>query len=446
MNWTEEQINSIAPDPASIKAGKGLATPNKWSNIGLSEIALWGECQGSGSTPYKTQIDLRELAFKCSCPSRKFPCKHSLGIMFLLLQKKELFNNTTLPTWVEEWLNSRELKKQKQEEKKETKKEVDPEKKAKTEAKRIDTVAEGINELELWLKDLLRKGINTLPEESYNFFQNIASRMIDAKAPNLAKKVEELSGLPNLGANWAELFLEKVANIYLLIQGFKNLESLSKELQAEVKTQIGWTYTQEEVLKDEGINDTWIVLAQNTEEDNNLKVRKIYLLGLASHKFALILDYAYGNRPFENIDLIQNKTYQGTLAFYPSAYPLRAIIKPESWSNNLEAVNYLEKQGLTQLEQVYSEYSKALALNPFIETIPVLIKKVTPICYQDKFILLDEEKNFITINTSYSNFWHLLALSGGHEIELFGEWNGKTFYPLTLITMNKKGKLVGTSL
>ena len=58
MNFSEEQILALAPDDASRKSGKELASPAKWVSKGADERALWGECQGSGSKPYQTQIDL----------------------------------------------------------------------------------------------------------------------------------------------------------------------------------------------------------------------------------------------------------------------------------------------------------------------------------------------------------------------------------------------------
>src|SRR4051794_6572598 len=82
--WTSEQIMALAPDPGSAKAGKDLGNARKWKTLGRDDRAAWGECQGSGANPYQTQIDLSEPAFRCSCPSRKFPCKHGLGLFLIL--------------------------------------------------------------------------------------------------------------------------------------------------------------------------------------------------------------------------------------------------------------------------------------------------------------------------------------------------------------------------
>ncbi|HYG38932.1 MAG TPA: SWIM zinc finger family protein, partial [Cytophagales bacterium] len=89
MNWSEEQVLALSPDDSSTKAGKDLAKPDKWLTLAFDDKALWGEIKGSGSNPYRTQIDKRNTAFKCSCPSRKFPCKHGLGLFLIFARAPE---------------------------------------------------------------------------------------------------------------------------------------------------------------------------------------------------------------------------------------------------------------------------------------------------------------------------------------------------------------------
>src|SRR5262245_15367854 len=107
MNWTSEQILALAPDAASAKAGQGLATARKWLKLGADDHTAWGLCQGSGKDPYQTQIDLAEPAFRCSCPSRKFPCKHALGLLLTLAAQPAEFKDKQQPPWVAEWMVSR---------------------------------------------------------------------------------------------------------------------------------------------------------------------------------------------------------------------------------------------------------------------------------------------------------------------------------------------------
>jgi len=97
-----DQILALSPDDSSAKAAKGLLAPAKWPMLGHDEVAIWGECQGSGSKPYQVIIEVSGPSFKCSCPSRKFPCKHGLALYLLLAQKESAFTANTQPQWVNE--------------------------------------------------------------------------------------------------------------------------------------------------------------------------------------------------------------------------------------------------------------------------------------------------------------------------------------------------------
>ena len=78
-------IEQLATDQSSLKAAAGLAKPAKWSGVGASHdgALVWGECAGSGANPYRVMADLRDLGNKCTCPSRKFPCKHVLALLWM---------------------------------------------------------------------------------------------------------------------------------------------------------------------------------------------------------------------------------------------------------------------------------------------------------------------------------------------------------------------------
>src|SRR5215208_4135270 len=105
--WGREQVLGLAPDPAAAKAASGVARPARWSDTGSDGEAVWGECQGSGKSVYRAYADLTEPAFRCSCPSRKFPCKHALGLLLLWVQSPDEFRAAKPPEWVAEWLEGR---------------------------------------------------------------------------------------------------------------------------------------------------------------------------------------------------------------------------------------------------------------------------------------------------------------------------------------------------
>ncbi|MGW5419619.1 SWIM zinc finger family protein, partial [Streptomyces sp. NPDC003943] len=117
VRWTSDQVLALAPDDASRRAGSKLGTPGPWTGTGTGPGAgtgagagaVWGLCKGSGRTPYRTVVDVTGPAYRCSCPSRKFPCKHALGLL-LLWAAGEVEAATEVPDWAAEWLASRQAR------------------------------------------------------------------------------------------------------------------------------------------------------------------------------------------------------------------------------------------------------------------------------------------------------------------------------------------------
>lgn len=102
--WSAEQVIALAPDAASVAAGRKLAAPRGWPQLGCDDRAVWGLAQGSGKSPYQVAVDLAGPAYRCSCPSRKIPCKHALGL--LLWSAGDVRPDTPL-AFADEWLAAR---------------------------------------------------------------------------------------------------------------------------------------------------------------------------------------------------------------------------------------------------------------------------------------------------------------------------------------------------
>ncbi|WP_345711501.1 SWIM zinc finger family protein, partial [Kineococcus glutinatus] len=83
QRWSPEQVLALAPDASSTAAARKLAVPGPWSETGASAAppGVWGVCAGSGARPYQAVVDLAGPAYRCTCPSRKFPCKHALALL-----------------------------------------------------------------------------------------------------------------------------------------------------------------------------------------------------------------------------------------------------------------------------------------------------------------------------------------------------------------------------
>src|SRR5262249_43283907 len=139
-------------DPGSAKSAQGLAGAKQWQVLGQDDVALWGEIKGSGASPYQARVDLREPAFKCSCPSRKFPCKHGLALLLIFGKEPGAFAKVARPEWVADWLASRDQRTEKKAEKAAAPEApVDPKAREKRIEKRESRIDAGLAQLEVWL-------------------------------------------------------------------------------------------------------------------------------------------------------------------------------------------------------------------------------------------------------------------------------------------------------
>jgi hypothetical protein len=433
LNLSEDQILALAPDEASKKPGKDLASPNKWVSKGINEVALWGEAQGSGSKPYQTQIDVNNIAFKCSCPSRKFPCKHALGLLLLHTRQPNLFAATEMPAWVNDWIGKRPVREEKKVEKLE--KRVDEAAQAKRLENREKKVADGIEELLLWIKDIVRNGIINLPEKSFAFWEQMAKRMVDAQAPGLAGMVRGLGQVGFFKDGWQTDFIDQLLTIYLVINAFKNKDYLSPTLQQDVRTSIGFTQNQEEVKAKQGITDTWLVLAKQSSEDDNLTVERHWLHGVETGQYALVLQFLFRGQGAE-ISLTPGMYIKAELVYYPSVAPMRAIIKSQ-----ITTAPVSPQKGFAHWREITENEAQLHSAIPFSYARPYIIQCVTPVLYQDRWWLVDKNNDLMQINQEFKNIWKLLAISGGNPVdaaiigkenvyEPIGVWENKTYKSL----------------
>jgi hypothetical protein len=431
---TAEQILALAPDPSSARAGQSLANPRKWASLGCGAHVAWGECQGSAREPYRTQIDLAEPAFRCSCPSRKFPCKHGLGLFLLLASQPAAFAEGAPPAWVAEWLARRDRAVQQRAAKQERAAQpADPgaeQKRAAAQARagvaREANVAAGVEELGRWLRDMAREGLATAPGRPRSFWEAIAARMVDAQAPGLARMVRELPGVAASGEGWQERMLDRLARLFLLLEGFRHLETLSPEAQADIRTAIGWPQSQEALLASGGLRDRWLALGQRVEDEDNLRVQRTWLWGETSERPALVLSFAAAGQPLDR-SLAPGVALDAELVFFAGAYPLRALVK-----RRFSPAGPLDRfPGATDLSAAAGAYAAALAWLPWFERFPMALEAVTPTRAGERWAVRDAAGRAMLLAPRFARGWRLLAISGGRPLSLFGEWDGEALLPLS---------------
>ncbi|MFG1706765.1 SWIM zinc finger family protein [Nonomuraea sp. M3C6] len=433
--WSRDQVLALAPDASSQKAAQGVAAPGKWSLRGTTGTVLYGECKGSGAKPYLACVDLTEPAYRCSCPSRKFPCKHALGLL-LMWSADGVPVQEGAPQWVTEWVETRAERAAKSAAKIEAARAQAPDSASRSEGAKAGAarvapaggesvrharVASGLSELERWLADQVRQGLAGAAEHEWD---GLAKRLIDAQAPGVAGVVSRLSRVRS-EESWPGRLLEEYALINLLAVAYRRREELPGSLVETVLIRAGFPVTREEVLAGPAVRDHWDVLGGRDEEQDRLTARRVWLRGRRTRRAALVLSFAPPGQPLD-ASLVTGTTIDADLAFYPGAAPLRALVADRRGAVPPEA----GPPGMSP-EEGLDEVAGALTGDPWTESWPLVLVGVVP-----------ERGSLggLPLHPRARDPWRLIAVSGGRPVTVAAEWTPHGLRPLT--TWDEEGAVI----
>ncbi|MFF3310932.1 SWIM zinc finger family protein [Streptomyces sp. NPDC002952] len=432
VRWTADQVLALAPDAASRKAGSRLGSAGPWSEAGDSgEGAVWGLCKGSGSKPYQTVIDVADSAgpaYKCSCPSRKFPCKHALGLLLLWAGQDGTVPRGPAPEWARQWLEER--RKRAEEKRAEgtagSPGTGDPEAARRRAERRAERITAGATELEQRLTDLLRGGLAQAEQAGYGMWEETAARMVDAQAPGLASRVRELGAIPASGPGWPVRLLEECALLHLLDRGWLRREGLPDELAATVRSRVGLPASADGPPE----RDHWLVLAQYDTSEGALTTRRIWLYGTGSGRTALLLSYGAAGRAPE-LALPVGLAFEAELSAYSGGGSGRVALAEQFTP---PVPTRIRPPGVTTTEAT-ARYGEALRSDPWLDSCPVTLDRVVPTPAGDSWQLADVDGDLALPLTpsavARAGLWRLVSLSGGAPVTVFGEFGHRGFTPLT---------------
>ena len=432
MEWTTEQVLAAAPDAQVAAAGKQLADAKHWKSAGRDDEAMWGECKGSAL--YQVRVALVDLGSKCSCPSRKFPCKHALGLLVLAAKSPKAVPTAERPEWVTSWISKREATATR----KKAEKKPDAEAQAKRAASRNERVRGGLEALELWMGDIVRNGLASVETKAPAFWEQQAARLVDAQAPALASRIRAIANIPGATADWAERLLGELGRLALLARAFRRIDELPPAMQADVRAAIGWTTSEEEVRSGAPVSDRWVILGSINEDDERVRVQRTWLFGQTTRRDALVLQFAAGGANFSDVYL-PGTVIDGDLAFWPSGYPQRALIAARRVAQTFVAA---PAQTGMSVPQLLDAYANALAAQPWLWRIGVALGGVVPLVdTRGEWSVRDRDGHVLPLERG--EHWRLGALSGGAPIGLTAEWDGYALTPLAAVIDGVFHRLTG---
>jgi hypothetical protein len=420
-------VLALAPDVSSQRAATGLAGPSSWSGSGAAGGLVWGLCAGSGKQPYQIVVDLAGPAYRCSCPSRKFPCKHVLALL-LNWASGAVPEQGEPAGYAQAWKAGGSTRAVTAAKPRTAKDQAAAARRSEQRARRV---AAGLAELETWLRDQVRAGLSGAAAGGYRHTEAIAARMVDAQAPGVAAVLRKLSAIPASGDGWPGRLLAEYAQLHLLARAHGQLGVLPPGLGAVVRSRVGYTTSREDVLAGPAVTDRWQVLAARDLLDTHIPARRVWLRGRGTGRFALLLSFAvngdFGGNP--DAALTPGTELHADLHYYPGQPPLRAL----TGTRHGDPAAAGRPEAADDAGTLLRAWAAALEQDPWLTEWPALLTG-TPVAAEDT-----EGRWYLAGSTGAAlpllgqeSLWPLLAVSGGNPVTVAGEWSPAGLTALTV--------------
>ena len=398
----------------------------------MSDGLLWGECQGSGRTPYRVTVDTGTRRYQCSCPSRKFPCKHAVALLFLWAEGR-IDRNGEIASFARDFADRPGVEGADATGRAagETGKEQTPAQRAAAAARAAERerrVDDGLADLDRWLADQVAGGLARVAQDPYAWAETMAARMVDAQAPAVAAWLRRLPAVVAAGADWPGRLLDELALLHLLIRGWAGRSVLPADLVATLRSHVGFTVPRVEVLAGPAVRDRWAVVGFRDLDTENVAVRRVWLHGIRSRRWAQVLFFAAGGASLD-ASLLPGTVLDADLHFYPGRAGLRAAV----------GTSYAEPVPLTRwrppadpVAAAADRWAAALAADPWQQQIPVVLHGRVDRA-DDGWALADPTGDAVTVRGDDLDLWRLFALTAGSAVDIAGEWSPDGFRPAAVI-------------
>ncbi|WP_133902906.1 SWIM zinc finger family protein [Actinophytocola oryzae] len=416
------QVLGHAPDAGSAKAARGLANPRTWSELGSNDSLVWGKCQGSARAPYQVTVDIAapEPAFRCTCPSRKQPCKHGLALLLLWSTNDGVVADLEhAEPFAADWAAQRASRKATPK----TDKPPDPEAQAKRLAERKSLMSAGIDDFERWLHDIVRQGLASARRQPPSFWDTAGARLVDAQVGGLGDRVRAMGSAIHARNDWAPHLLGELGRWYLAVRAWRRRDQLDDAAMGDLRTVLGWSRRKDEV--GDRVSDRWWVVGLSQEEDDRLLSQRTWLYGERTGETVILLDFAAAGQAL-NVAHVLGSVVDGEVARYPGGEPRRALLTGDE-------PKITQGAGLphpTDVRGALDQAARWLAGNPWLRRIPMALADMT-VVPADPPLLVDAGGAALTLAPD-TDVWQLLALSGGHPVHVFAEWSDERLHPLSV--------------
>jgi hypothetical protein len=460
--WAIEQVVALAQTSARFGAAEAIAVPSRWSHTGASDRALWGRYHGSGAEPYEVAVDHVHVRHRCTCPSRVLPCKHVVGLLVLWVRGHvaDLAETPAVASWMD-----REERRTTGDDRPgaapesssegpaaggggagDTDRPPAPEGKPEGEPdqgpdpgrdERIERLLGGLVELDRWLEDRLRVGLSDPSVARFATWDELANRLVDARAGSLANRVRRLAGRVGASSDWHEQVLAEMGVLHLIAQAGQRVPSLPRDLADAVAVTCGWQVRKADVEASAPETDRWLVTGRSDTREDLVEVRRVWLRGLDRSNWAMVLSFAAYRQSLDTsldvgaVILADVHRYPGSTQRVLVGEVLERLGGPD---DALSAAATFA----TSVEGACGEVGGVLAAEPWLDRVPVTLV-ATPTLGDGGWVLGDHTGSLLISAeaTRGDSLAALLAASSGLPVTMTVEWTTSGVVPLAVFLADR---------
>jgi hypothetical protein len=429
LQLTTEQVKELSNDPQTISRAFGIIARGEWLEIGRSTRAIWGHAKAYMSiSPYFAMIDLQNIAYKCTCPVKRQPCKHTLSLLLQLADPQTNVPTQNPPPEVSAWIDKRDKKAIPK-----TKEQIEKSAISKEQNKsdRLYLMRSGIEELRLRIGDLVHNGITQLYDNPI-LIDEFAARMVDAKLGGIAKQIRLLKSKMQ-SDDWTNVLLSHISFWQIAIKMSEQFEVLKEGLQADLLQFFGYNYKKEDLMALPCHRDLWIVLGTaEKDEGERIKSRKTYLKSSNGNTISMLLEFVFGNIGFETM-LQTGNIIEAEIIYYPSAFPTRLMIK--NYTIIDKKTTYIS--GQPNWKTLAADFIEKAIFNPLLQEYFYVLNEVVIRNENDVFVVTDAMHKKLKIEIAAKDAWIGIGLSAIGPISIFGIWRGNSYEIISFMIENK---------
>ncbi|MDO3409866.1 SWIM zinc finger family protein [Saccharibacillus sp. CPCC 101409] len=443
LELTASYIDSLAPNAAAVKNGRGLVAQKKFVKLNKSEEGdlLFGECSGSGKSNYVCSVDFvapDNPVSRCSCPSRQFPCKHALGLMYAYADGLT-FETSSVP----EDISSKREKAEKREENKAKKatEEADAKPKKVNKSalkKKVSRQLEALDELEKLTLSLVRGGLGTADARTAKNLNEHAKRLGSSYLTGAENELRRLALLLENESDRERSYTYAAEQLTLLHAFIKKGRSylqakledpeLAPDSESTIEEWLGHAWQLSE-LKEAGRVSEDVELLQLAFYSYKDDARREYIdtgfwLELGGEAIHRTVQY----RPFKAVkhmkqeDSFFNVAKIGELYRYPGGLNARVrfegLLPRKTESADLQAVRSSARSSIADAVKAVKNQLK----DPLADRAPVVLLKASRIAQTEDggFALVDEAGDTLALGDVYrlpQGSTSLLALTESSLLE-----------------------------